>query len=81
MTCDTRLAVKTVLCVVATVLLLTATRSSVFSGTFTDVTGSAGLHRTGFTFGDPIWGDFDGDGYIDLFVDNHYNSSLSSVPE
>ena len=24
--------------------------------------------------GNPSWGDFDGDGYFDLWVDNHYNS-------
>ena len=40
---------------------------------FTDVTASAGLNPTGFPFGDPIWGDFDNDGDLDLFVDNHYN--------
>jgi enediyne biosynthesis protein E4 len=72
MTCGTRLALKTVLCVVATLLLLIATHSSVFSGTFTDVTGSAGLNGTGFPFGNPIWGDFNHDGNLDLFVDNHY---------
>jgi enediyne biosynthesis protein E4 len=72
MTCGTRLPVKTLVLVVATLLLLIATRSRVFSGTFTDVTGAAGLNGTGFTFGDPIWGDFDGDGNLDLFVDNHY---------
>jgi len=40
---------------------------------FTDVTLAAGLNTTGFTFGNPIWGDFDNDGNLDLFVDNHYN--------
>src|ERR1041385_5145422 len=40
---------------------------------FTDVTASAGLNPTGFPFGDPIWGDLDNDGDLDLFVDNHYN--------
>ena len=40
---------------------------------FTDVTTSAGLASTGFPFGDPIWGDFDADGDLDLFVDNHFN--------
>ena len=81
MTCGTRLALKTVLCVVATLLLLIATRSRVFSANFTDVTGAAGLHGTGFTFGDPIWGDFNNDGNLDLFVDNHYYRALLSVPE
>jgi enediyne biosynthesis protein E4 len=41
---------------------------------FTDATLAAGLNTMGFTFGDPIWGDFDGDGDLDLFVDNHYNA-------
>ena len=72
MTCGSRLAVKTILSVVATFFLLIATHSNVFSVTFTDVTGPAGLHGTGFTFGAPIWGDFDGDGNLDLFRDNHY---------
>lgn len=40
---------------------------------FTDETASAGLHPIGYPFGDPIWGDFDSDGDLDLFVDNHYN--------
>lgn len=42
---------------------------------FTDATAAAGLNPTGFPFGDPIWGDFDNDGDLDLFVDNHYNLS------
>jgi len=41
--------------------------------TFSDATISAGLATTGYTYGDPIWGDFDNDGNLDLFVDNHYN--------
>lgn len=40
---------------------------------FKDVTLEAGLSDTGFAFGNPIWGDFDDDGNLDLFVDNHYN--------
>ena len=40
---------------------------------FTDVTASAGLQPTGFPFGNLVWGDFDGDGDLDVFVDNHYN--------
>ena len=43
------------------------------AATFTDATVSAGLNTDGYTFGDPIWGDFNGDGNLDLFVDNHYN--------
>ena len=43
---------------------------------FTDVTASVGLNTgPGFPFGDPIWGDFDNDGDIDLFVDNHFNAA------
>jgi hypothetical protein len=41
--------------------------------TFTDATVAAGLHTDGYTFGNPIWGDFDDDSELDLFVDNHYN--------
>lgn len=44
------------------------------SPVFTDVATAAGLAATGTPFGNPSWGDFDGDGYLDLWVDNHYNS-------
>jgi enediyne biosynthesis protein E4 len=70
------LLATTFLSIAATLLLLLSARSSVFAagGTiFTDVTVSAGLNETGFAFGDPIWGDFDNDGDLDLWVDNHYN--------
>src|SRR5215471_13895817 len=43
------------------------------AASFSDVTVAAGLNTSGYTFGDPIWGDYDGDGNLDLFVDNHYN--------
>jgi hypothetical protein len=39
---------------------------------FTDVTVSAGLYTSGFAFGEPIWGDFDNEGDLDLFVDNQW---------
>ncbi len=48
-----------------------------FAADFTDATVSAGFNTMGYTFGDPIWGDFNGDGYLDLFVDNHYNTASS----
>jgi enediyne biosynthesis protein E4 len=67
---------KTVLSIATTLLLLLSARSSVFADSatiFTDATLSAGLNTTGFAFGDPIWGDFDDDGDLDLWVDNHYN--------
>jgi len=38
---------------------------------FTDVTSSARLFPTGYTFASPIWGDYDNDGNLDLFIDNH----------
>ncbi len=41
--------------------------------TFAEVTEAVGMKTIGFTYGNPIWGDFDGDGYLDLFADNHYN--------
>src|SRR6476646_4440583 len=41
---------------------------------FTNVTTAAGMASSGTPFGNPSWGDFDGDGYLDLWVDNHYNA-------
>ena len=35
------------------------------------MTAAAGLAPDGTPFGNPSWGDFDGDGYLDLWVDNH----------
>jgi hypothetical protein len=42
---------------------------------FTDVAASAGLSTSGYTFSNPIWGDFDDDGDLDLFADNHFNKA------
>ncbi|HZS03586.1 MAG TPA: FG-GAP-like repeat-containing protein [Blastocatellia bacterium] len=39
-------------------------------GTFTDVTPRAGVGRTAFTKG-ATWGDYDNDGYPDLYVSNY----------
>src|SRR6266480_3082034 len=63
---------KTFFSIATTLFLLLSAGSSVFAG-FTDATLSAGLHGTGYAFGNPIWGDFDNDGDLDLFVDNHFN--------
>ena len=37
------------------------------NGTFTDVTVATGLTETGNTWA-PVWGDYDNDGFLDLFV-------------
>ena len=37
---------------------------------FEDVSAHAGIHRTGESWGN-AWGDFDGDGYLDLWATNH----------
>ena len=37
---------------------------------FEDVSEHAGIHRTGESWGN-AWGDFDGDGYLDLWATNH----------
>lgn len=38
---------------------------------FTDVSQSAGVDVIQSSFGNPIWGDIDNDGYIDIFMTNH----------
>jgi len=40
------------------------------TGHFTDVTAKAGVAGNGLTFS-ASWGDFDGDGYVDLYVTNY----------
>ena len=42
---------------------------------FTDVAAAVGMKTHGYTFSNPIWGDFDGDGDLDLFADNHFNKA------
>jgi hypothetical protein len=39
--------------------------------TFTDVTLTAGINIARRSYGNPIWGDFNGDGQLDVFVVNH----------
>ena len=39
------------------------------NGTFTDVTSSAGVSMSGSCFA-AVWGDYDNDGYLDLFITN-----------
>jgi hypothetical protein len=53
-------------------LSLTCALSTLGDPIFTDATLSAGFNGMGFTFGAPIWGDFNNDGNLDLFVDNYY---------
>ena len=49
-------------------------------GTFTDVTKQAGLdHDSGWATG-AAFGDYDGDGWVDLFVPHYVKLSLSDLP-
>ena len=46
--------------------------ASGFGQQFTDVSVEAGLHREKTrSWGNPLWGDFNNDGKLDLFVSNH----------
>ncbi|MEO7723966.1 MAG: CRTAC1 family protein [Chthoniobacterales bacterium] len=46
--------------------------ATAFAQQFTDVSVAAGLHRDlTRAWGNPLWGDFDNDGLLDLFVPNH----------
>ncbi len=44
-------------------------------GTFTDVAHAAGVDRTAFTKG-AVWGDFDNDGWLDLYVSNEGSANF-----
>ncbi len=44
------------------------------SGGFTDITAAAGIDTMGFAMG-AAWGDYDGDGYDDLYVSNMYSKA------
>lgn len=48
-------------------------------GTFTDVTKRSGLGDRGRTMS-TAWGDYDGDGYLDVFVVNYTNQPISLDP-
>ena len=46
--------------------------SSVLAQHFTDVSAAAGLHRDlTRAWGNPLWGDLNNDGHLDLLVPNH----------
>jgi enediyne biosynthesis protein E4 len=66
-------SLQTASLVLALLLMGNSSQAQSTTVTFTDVTAAAGMQTTGFAFGNPIWGDFDSDGKLDLFVDNHYN--------
>ena len=50
-------------------------------GTFTDVTAKAGVGNTGRWGTSAAFGDYDNDGYIDLYVDNYVDLDLNQLPE
>jgi len=56
----------------ASILAVLVSSETAFAQQFTDVSEEAGLHRD-FTrsWGNPLWGDFNNDGKLDLLVSNH----------
>jgi len=56
----------------ACILAVLVSSETAFAQQFTDVSEEAGLHRD-FTrsWGNPLWGDFNNDGKLDLLVSNH----------
>ncbi len=50
-------------------------------GTFTDATAKAGVGNTGRWGTSAAFGDYDNDGYLDLYVANYVDLDLSHLPE
>jgi enediyne biosynthesis protein E4 len=50
-------------------------------GTFTDVTAKAGVGNAGRWGTSAAFGDYDNDGYLDLYVDNYVDLDLNHLPE
>jgi hypothetical protein len=50
-------------------------------GSFTDVTGKAGVGNTGRWGTSAAFGDYDNDGYLDLYVANYVDLDLNHLPE
>jgi len=50
-------------------------------GTFTDVTGKAGVDNAGRWGTSAAFGDYDNDGYLDLYIANYVDLDLKHLPE